>query len=41
MSVLVNTSTRAICQGFTGSQGTCHFEQSITDDRRSILQALQ
>ncbi|WP_309663459.1 succinate--CoA ligase subunit alpha [Tabrizicola sp.] len=29
MSVLVNTSTRLICQGITGSQGTFHSEQAI------------
>ena len=29
MSVLVNSSTRLICQGFTGSQGTYHSEQAI------------
>ena len=29
MSILVNTNTRLICQGFTGSQGTFHSEQAI------------
>ena len=29
MSILVNKSTRVICQGFTGSQGTFHSEQAI------------
>tara|TARA_X000001036_G_scaffold374210_1_gene362467 strand:+ start:286 stop:1161 length:876 start_codon:yes stop_codon:yes gene_type:complete len=29
MSVLVNNSTRLICQGFTGSHGTFHSEQAI------------
>ena len=29
MSVLVNKNTRGICQGFTGSHGTFHSEQSI------------
>ena len=29
MSILVNTTTRLICQGFTGSQGTFHSEQAI------------
>ena len=29
MSILVNKDTRLIVQGFTGSQGTLHSEQSI------------
>ncbi len=29
MSILVNTETKVICQGFTGAQGTFHSEQAM------------
>jgi succinyl-CoA synthetase alpha subunit len=36
MSVLVNKSTRVICQGLTGSQGTFHTEQAIAYGTRMV-----
>ena len=36
MSILVNSDTRVICQGFTGSQGTLHSEQAIAYGTRLV-----
>jgi succinyl-CoA synthetase alpha subunit len=41
MSDLVNSSTRVICQGFAGSQGTLRSEQAFNDNRRRTPQAQQ
>ena len=36
MSVLVDSNTKVICQGFTGSQATFHSEQAIAYGTRMV-----
>jgi succinyl-CoA synthetase alpha subunit len=36
MSILINKTTRVICQGITGSQGTFHSEQAIAYGTRMV-----
>jgi len=36
MSILIDKSTRVICQGITGAQGTFHTEQAIAYGTRMV-----
>ena len=36
MSILINKTTRVICQGITGAQGTFHSEQAIAYGTRMV-----
>ena len=36
MAVLVNETTRVICQGIAGSQGKLHIEQAIAHGTRMV-----
>ena len=37
MAILIDETTRVLCQGFTGSQGTFHSKQANADGTKMLV----